>query len=69
MVPSLDLVIYKLGGKDGQYDPSLTLIPQPEQKHDRNNWQPIPSNAFHEGSGGASLTRVLEMVCAAARLD
>ena len=69
VVPSLDLVIYKLGGKDGQYDPSLTRIPQPEQKHDRDNWQPIPSNAFHEGSGGASLTRVLEMVCAAARLD
>ncbi|CAN5894056.1 serine hydrolase [soil metagenome] len=69
VVPSLDLVIYKLGGKDGQYDPSLTLIPQPEQSHDRDNWQPIPSTAFHEGSGAASLGRVLEMVCAAVRVE
>jgi CubicO group peptidase (beta-lactamase class C family) len=69
VVPSLDLVIYKLGGKDGQYDPSLTLIPQPEQKHDRDNWQPIPGNAFMEGSQTATLGRVLEMVCAAVRLD
>ena len=69
VVPSLDLVIYKLGGKDGQYDPKLTRIPQPEQKHDRDNWQPIPGNAFMEGSGAASLGRVLEMVCAAVRLD
>jgi CubicO group peptidase (beta-lactamase class C family) len=67
IVPSLDLVIYKLGGKDGQYDPSLTLIPQPEQKHDRDNWQPIPSNAFHDGSQAATLGRILEMVCAATR--
>ena len=69
IVPSLDLVIYKLGGKDGQYDPSLTLIPQPEQKHDRDNWQPIPNNAFHEGTQGATLGRVLEMVCAAVRVE
>ena len=27
VVPSLDLVIYKLGGKDDQYDPALTGIP------------------------------------------
>jgi CubicO group peptidase (beta-lactamase class C family) len=69
VVPSLDLVIYKLGGKDGQYDPSLTLIPQPEQKHDRDNWQPIPNTAFMDGSQAATLGRVLEMVCAAVRLD
>src|SRR4051812_4716632 len=70
VVPSLDLVIYKLGGKDAQYDPSLTLIPQPEQKHDRDNWQPIPANAFNEGTlGGAALWRVLEMSCAAVRLE
>jgi CubicO group peptidase (beta-lactamase class C family) len=69
VVPSLDLVIYKLGGKDGQYDVTLTRIPQPAQKHDRDNWQPIPGNAFQEGSGAASLTRVLEMVCAAVRLE
>ncbi len=69
VIPSLDLVIYKLGGKDNQYDPSLTLIPQPEQKHDRDTWQPIPSNGFQDGSQAATLGRILEMVCAAVRLD
>ncbi len=70
IVPSLDLVIYKLGGGNGQYDPTLTRIPQPEQSHDRDNWQPLPANAFHEGSlGGSSLWRVLEMVCAASRVE
>jgi CubicO group peptidase (beta-lactamase class C family) len=69
VVPSLDLVIYKLGGKDGQYDPTLTTIPQPEQNHDRDKWEPIPATGFHEGSlGGQSLWRVLEMVCAAVRI-
>jgi hypothetical protein len=28
-VPSLDLVIYKMGGNNGQYDPTLTDVPQP----------------------------------------
>jgi CubicO group peptidase (beta-lactamase class C family) len=67
VVPSLDLVVYKLGGKDGQYDPTLTRIPQPEQKHDRDGWQPLQTNAFMEAPGG--LGRVLEMVCAAVRED
>ena len=69
MVPSLDLVIYKLGGKDNQYDPALTGIPQPTPSTERDGWQPIPRTAFHEGSlGGESLWRVLEMVCGAVRL-
>ncbi len=68
VVPSLDLVIYKLGGKDGQYDPALTGLPQPEQKHDRDNWQPLPRTPFDEGgSGGDSLWRVLQFVSAAVR--
>lgn len=70
VVPSQDLVIYKLGGKDGQYDPSLTLIPQPEQSHERDSWQPIPATGFQEGTlGGQALWRVLEMVCAAVRIE
>lgn len=68
VVPSLDLVIYKLGGKDGQYDPTLTRIPQPPQSHDRDNWQPIPGGAFTDGSAAATLGRILEMVCASVRL-
>jgi CubicO group peptidase (beta-lactamase class C family) len=68
VVPSLDLVIYKLGGKDGQYDHALTGLPQPEQSHARDNWQPLPRTPFDEGSsGGDSLWRVLQMVSAAVR--
>ncbi|WP_038162952.1 serine hydrolase [Verrucomicrobium sp. BvORR106] len=70
VVPSLDLVIYKLGGKDGQYDPALTRLPQPFQYDgSRDNWQPIPRTGFHEGSMGGDdgLRRVLEMVAAAIR--
>jgi CubicO group peptidase (beta-lactamase class C family) len=70
IVPSLDLVIYKMGGKDSQYDPALTGLPQPF-KYDgsRDNWQPIPRTPFHEGSlgGDDGLRRVLEMVAAAVR--
>ena len=68
IVPSLDLVIYKLGGKDNQYDPALTGLPQPEPKHDRDNWQPLPRTAFDEGSSnGDSTWRVLEFVCGAVK--
>jgi len=70
VVPSLDMVIYKLGGKDNQYDPALTGLPQPFQYDgSRNGWQPIPRTPFHEGSMGGDdgLRRVLEMVVAAVR--
>jgi CubicO group peptidase (beta-lactamase class C family) len=67
VVPSLDLVIYKMGGHNGQYDPALTGLPQPDQSHDRDAWQPIPRTPFNEGSMGGDdgIRRVLEMVCAA----
>ena len=68
IVPSLDMVIYKLGGRDNQYDPSLTGIPD-DFKYDgsRDKWQPIPRTPFNEGSMGGDdgLRRVLEMVSAA----
>ena len=69
MVPSLDLVIYKMGGNNGQYDPALTGLPQPEPSHDRDDWKPIPRTPFNEGSMGGDdgIRRVLEMVCAAVR--
>jgi len=68
IVPSLDLVIYKLGGNNGQYDPALTGIPltfQPDTS--RDNWKPIPRTPFNDGSMGGDdgLRRVLEMVSAA----
>ncbi len=69
VVPSLDVVIYKLGGRDNQYDPALTGIPQPEPDHSRDGWQPIPRTPFNEGSlgGDDGLRRVLEFVSAAVR--
>lgn len=69
VVPSLDLVIYKLGGKDGQYDPALTGIAQPEPDHSRDKWEPIPRAPYNEGSlsGDDGLRRVLEFVSAALR--
>jgi CubicO group peptidase (beta-lactamase class C family) len=70
VVPSLDLVIYKLGGNNGQYDPALTGLPQPfEYDGSRDNWKPIPRTPFHEGSMGGDdgLRRVLEMVSAAVK--
>ena len=70
IVPSLDLVIYKMGGNNGQYDPTLTGVPQPtEVDHSRDDWKPIPRTPFHEGSlgGDDGLRRVLEMVSAAVR--
>jgi CubicO group peptidase (beta-lactamase class C family) len=70
VVPSLDIVIYKLGGNDGQYAPELTGIPQPfNYDGSRNDWHPIPRTPFNEGSMGGDdgLRRVLEMVSAAVR--
>jgi len=62
VVPSLDLVFYKLGGNDAAYNPALTRLPQPEgYDHSRDNWKPtrrIPE---------VGVTAVLELVSAAAR--
>ena len=68
VVPSLDLVIYKLGGNNGQYDPALTGLPQPAPLDlSRDNWTPLPRTPFQDGgmSGDDGLRRVLEMVTAA----
>jgi len=67
IVPSLDLVIYKLGGNNGQYNPEFTSIPQPAPiDTSRENWKPIARTPFNEGSMGGDdgLRRVLEMVSA-----
>ncbi len=68
VVPSLDIVIYKMGGPNFQYDPTMTLIPQPTNVDtSRDNWKPIPRTPFNDGSlgGDDGLRRVLEMVSAA----
>jgi CubicO group peptidase (beta-lactamase class C family) len=70
IVPSLDLVIYKMGGNNGQYDPTFTNIPQPDPSHARDDWKPIVGTPFMEGSraGDDGIRRVLEMVSAAVAL-
>jgi CubicO group peptidase (beta-lactamase class C family) len=70
VVSSLDLVIYKLGGNDSQYNAELTGLAQPSTyDHSRDDWRPIPKTPFNEGSlgGDDGLRRVLEMVTAAVR--
>ena len=67
VVPSLDLVIYKMGGSTGQYDPALTGLSQPAPDTSRDNWQSPPRTPFYDGGLGGEdgLRRILEMVCAA----
>jgi len=68
VVPSLDLVIYKMAGSDNQYDPARTGLPQ-TYKYDgsRDNWRPSPRSQFSDGPIGTDdgVRRVLEMVVAA----
>ncbi len=67
LVSPLALVIYKMGGNNGQYDPTFTNIPQPDANHGRDDCKPIPGTPFQEGSraGDDGIRRVLEMVSAA----
>ena len=63
IVPSLDLVIYKMGGKDGQWSPDLTRIPQPADNFGTHTNPPTPpKNGSYETY---SIARILEMVCQA----
>ena len=68
IIPTLDTVIYKMGGNDSQYNAELTGLPQ-NYKYDgsRDNWKPTPRGPFSDGamSGDDGLRRVLEMVAAA----
>jgi len=60
VVPSLDMVIYKLGGSDGAYAGSLTQLPQPkETDNSRADWKAPRSIP------GAGVPGILEMVSAA----
>ena len=60
VVPSLDLVIYKLGGSDAAYAGALTQLPQPKKtdnsRADRKASRSIP---------GAGVPGILQMVSAA----
>jgi CubicO group peptidase (beta-lactamase class C family) len=68
VVPSLDMVIYKMAGDDAQYDAERTGIAQ-DYKYDgsRDNWKPSARSQFSDGPIGTDdgLRRTIEMVCAA----
>jgi CubicO group peptidase (beta-lactamase class C family) len=68
VIPSLDLVIYKMSGSDQQYNPALTGIPQ-SYPYDgsRDNWKPAARSQFSDGPIGTDdgLRRTIEMVVAA----
>jgi CubicO group peptidase (beta-lactamase class C family) len=60
VVPSLDLVIYKLGGSDAAYAGALTQLPQPKETDaSRADWKASSSIP------GAGVPGILEMVSAA----
>jgi CubicO group peptidase (beta-lactamase class C family) len=69
VIPSLDLVIYKMAGDDGQYDPKRTGLAQ-DYPYDgsRDHWKPAARSQFSDGPIGTDdgLRRVIEMVVAAA---
>jgi CubicO group peptidase (beta-lactamase class C family) len=68
VVPSLDLVIYKMSGNDMQFDPERTGLPLAyEPGHSRDNWHARPHDQFHDGpiGGDDGVRRLLEMVVAA----
>ena len=68
VIPSLDLVIYKMAGSDQQYNPGLTGIPQIYQYNSsRDTWKPAARSQFSDGPIGTDdgLRRTIEMVVAA----
>jgi CubicO group peptidase (beta-lactamase class C family) len=68
IVPSQDLVIYKMSGSDAQFDPSLTgLVETYQVDRSREQWKPLPHDQFHDGpvGGDDGVRRLLEMVSAA----
>ncbi len=68
VVPSLDLVIYKMAGDDSQYNPNRTGLKQ-DYPYDgsRDNWKPAARSQFSDGPIGTDdgVRRILEMVAAA----
>ena len=68
VVPSLDLVIYKMAGDDAQYNPERTGLPQ-NYAYDgsRDKWKPPARSQFSDGPIGTDdgVRRTLEMVVAA----
>jgi CubicO group peptidase (beta-lactamase class C family) len=68
VIPSLDMVIYKMAGDDAAYNPERTGLKQ-DYPYDgsRNGWKPAARSQFDDGPIGTDdgLRRVIEMVSAA----
>ncbi len=68
VIPSLDMVIYKMAGDDAQYNPARTGLKQ-DYPYDgaRDGWKPAPRSQFSDGPIGTDdgVRRVIEMVAAA----
>jgi CubicO group peptidase (beta-lactamase class C family) len=58
VVPSLDLVVWKLGGRDEQYSEKNTGLPEHSTRDDREGWEKLAED------DGEALKKTLEMVCA-----
>ncbi|MBS1832275.1 MAG: serine hydrolase, partial [Acidobacteria bacterium] len=68
VVPSRDLVIYKMAGDDAQYDPARTgLVQKYPYDGSRDNWKPAARSQFSDGPIGTDdgVRRILEMVVSA----
>lgn len=67
VIPSLDMVIYKMAGDDSQYDPARTGIVQTFGSDSRSGWKPAARSQFSDGPIGTDdgVRRLLEMVVAA----
>jgi len=68
IIPSLDIVIYKMAGSDAQYGSEPTGLPQDyPYDHSRDNWKPALKTQFSDGAlgGDDGVRRLLEMVVAA----
>ena len=68
VVPSLDMVIYKMSANDAQLAPELTGLPVTYAlDHSRDAWKPRPHTQFEDGpiGGDDGVRRLLEMVVAA----
>ena len=59
VVPSLDLIVWKMGGRDGQYSSNDTGLPEPEALPD-----PIQSPSADRDKGGDIYNTTLQMVIA-----
>ena len=68
IIPSLDMVIYKMAANDAQLAPELTGLPVTyPMDQSRNSWKPRPHTQFEDGpiGGDDGVRRLLEMVVAA----